>query len=206
MPEGREKGALSAAIGLRAKSGRAIAVVLRGPAGSPAVLWRGELAFCAADRRQPYHPFIERPWPEAAAAVLPAAREIAAAAAAALKDLLARLREDGAAIRSAGIVGAGRRDPARLGNPHVRAHAAEGGLFRQVLEAAAAANGLASVLFPERELYEIAGRELGLQSDEIKSRLADLGRAVGSPWRGDEKAAALAAWCSMAGAGWRAGA
>ena len=50
-----------------------------------------------------------------------------------------------------------------------------------------------------------AASELGLQSDEIKSRLADLGRAVGSPWRGDEKAAALAAWCSMAGAGWRAG-
>jgi len=206
MPEERKEVPRPAALGLRAKSGRAVAVALRGPAASPAVLWRGELAFCAPDRRQPYHPFIDRPWPEAAAAVLPAAREIEAAAASALKGLLARLRAAGAAIRSAGIVGAGRRDPARLGNPHVRAHAAEGVLFRAVLEAAAAANGLASVLYPERELYEIAGGELGLPSAEIKSRLADLGRAVGSPWRGDEKAAALAAWCSMAGAGWRAGA
>jgi len=206
MPEGREKGSLPAAIGLRAKSGRAIAVVLRGPAGSPAVLWRGELAFCAADRRQPYHPFIDRPWPEAAAAVLPIAREIEVAAASALQGLLARLGAAGATVQRAGIVGAGRRDPARIGNPHIRAHAAEGVLFREVLEAAAAANGLPSILFPERELYGLAASELGLRDEDLKDRLRDLGRSVGSPWRGDEKAAALAAWCSMAGAGWRAGA
>jgi hypothetical protein len=204
-PEAREEAPLPAAIGLRAKSGRAVAVVLRGPAASPAVVWRGELVLCTPDRRQPYHPFIDLPWPEAAAAVLPVAREIEATAASALRDLLMRLRADDAIIRCAGIVGAGQRDPARVGNPHIRAHAAEGVLFREVLEAAARANGLPSVLFPERELYEIAGRELGLDGQQIKSRLADLGRAVGSPWRGDEKAAALAAWCSVAGMGWRAG-
>ena len=195
MPEAREEAPLPAALGLRAKSGRAVAVVLRGPAASPAVLWRGELAFCTPDRRQPYHPFIDLPWPEAAAAVLPIAREIEAAATSALKGLLARLRADGAAIRRAGIVGAGRRDPARIGNPHIRAHAAEGLLFREVLEAAAAANGLPSVLFPERELYDLAANDLGLRGEDLRHRLLDLGRAVGSPWRGDEKAAALAAWC-----------
>jgi hypothetical protein len=201
MPEAREKHPPPAAVGLRAKSGRAIAVVLRGPVESPAVLWRGELPFCAPDRRQPYHPFINLPWPETVAAVLPAAREIEAAAVSALRELLVEMRADGATVRRAGIVGAGRRDPGRIGNPHIRAHAAEGVLFREVLEAAAAANGLSSVLFPERDLYATAARELGLRREELKFRLLDLGRSVGSPWRGDEKAAALAAWCALGASG-----
>lgn len=188
------------AVGLRAKSGRAIAVVLRGPVESPSVLRREELTFCAPDRRQPYHPVIDLPWPEAQAAVRPVAGRIEASAAKVLKVFLAEVQHaSGLKVRSVGVVGAGPRDPGRIGNPHVRAHAAEGVLFRAVLEAAAEANGLASVLFPERDLYATAARVLGLEVPELKARLQDLGRAVGSPWRTDEKGAALAAWMVLAG-------
>jgi len=186
-------------LGLRAKSGRAIAVALRGPVGSPAVLWRGELTFCSPDRRQPYHPFLDLPWLETVAAVRPIAREIEVAAAAALGELLAARRAEGMAVERAGIVGAARRDPGRIANPHIRAHAAEGVLFRAVLEAAAEANGLASVAFPERDLHGIAARHLGIPAPDLARRLTALGRAVGSPWRADEKAAALAGWMVLAG-------
>jgi predicted trehalose synthase len=181
-----------AALGLRAKSGRAIAVVLCGPAASPSVLWRGELSFAGA--RQPYHPTIDLPWPAAQAAVRPVAARIEASAAKALAKLLAEMAAAGSAVGIVGVVGAGPRDPGRVANPHIRAHAAEGLLFRQVLEAAAAANGLRSVLFPEKEIHATAARDLGLAAPALRSRLQELGRAVGSPWRVDEKDAALAAW------------
>jgi len=66
-----------------------------------------------------------------------------------------------------------------------------------VLEAAAEANGLPSSLFPERGLEEALAPIVGLPVPQLRARLSDLGRAVGSPWRADEKAAALAAWAVL---------
>src|SRR5258708_33308248 len=107
-------------VGLRAKSGRAIAVVLRGPVDAPTVLAREEIVFCAPDKRQPYHAVMELPWPEAQAAVALVAVAIKAAAAEALRSLMA-------GAQGVGIVGAEPRSLERIRNVHIRAHAAEGG-------------------------------------------------------------------------------
>jgi hypothetical protein len=189
---------LAVAIGLRAKSGRAIAVVLAGPVDAPAVLERAEITFAGPAERQPYHPVMELPWPQAEAAVRKVAANLESAAAAELGKLVRGCRAFGAAVVGVGIVGAGRRDLARIGNFHIRAHAAEGVLFREVLEAAAEANGLSSALFPERTLEETLAPVVGLQVPDLRARLLELGRAVGSPWRADEKAAALASWAVLA--------
>ena len=185
------------AIGLRAKSGRAIAVVLAGPPEAPVVCERGELTFTGPGERQPYHPVMELPWPQAEAAVKKVAARLNAAAAAELGKLVRGCRAFAATVVGVGIVGAGRRDLERIGNFHIRAHAAEGVLFRVVLEAAAEANGLPSSLFPERGLEEALAPIVGLPVPQLRARLSDLGRAVGSPWRADEKAAALAAWAVL---------
>jgi hypothetical protein len=97
-------------------------------------------------------------------------------------------------VRAVGIVGAKDRDLAKLGNYHIRAHAAEGVLFRRVLDLAADANKLKRRTFSDRELDQIAASELGAERAGVQRKLSDLGRTLAPPWRADEKQAATAAW------------
>ena len=104
------------------------------------------------------------------------------------------LKTEGFNVCGVGIVGAGERNLEKIGSTHIRAHAAEGVLFRQVLEVAAEANELPNRRFDERSLDQTVESELKLPIAKIKAQLAEMGRAAGSPWRADEKAAATAAW------------
>jgi hypothetical protein len=191
---------LEAAVGLRAKTGRAIAVVVTGPVESPRALLRTEIALtdpAAPATGQPYHEVLDLPWAEAKSAVQKTVGLIEAAASTALAELLNDLRKNSIKIRSAGIVGAGNRNLEKIGSPHIRAHAAEGVVFRHALEVAAERNGLASTAFPERGLEEIAPGEIGLSAADLNRVLAEMGRSVGRPWRADEKAAAIGGWLAL---------
>jgi hypothetical protein len=46
----------------------------------------------------------------------------------------------------------------------------------------------------EKELFDIAARELSRPAADLTRMLNDLGKIVGPPWRQDQKFAALAAW------------
>lgn len=190
-------------IGLRAKTGRAIAVVLEGTVSSPQVLKRTELVL--ADPRvpatsQPYHEVMELPWEQATEAVKGTVAVIEAVASKALAALVQELQSAGLEVCCVGIVGAGDRQLEKIGSTHIRAHAAEGVLFRRVLEVAAEANGLPMRTFIERGLAELAASELKRSAAELTRLVTDLGCAVGRPWRADEKAAALGAWLTLASA------
>lgn len=100
--------------------------------------------------------------------------------------------------RAWGIVGAPERNLAAIASPHIRAHAAEGVLFRHALEIGAECNDLPWMSFAERGFEEVASSRLGLFLAAMRSRLAEIGRAFGSPWRKDQKAAAIAAWVALA--------
>lgn len=97
-------------------------------------------------------------------------------------------------VRGVALVVGSTIDPATIGNEHIRAHALEGQLFRTALEGAARADRLPCTTHVERALYAIAAVRLKRPATAIKSVVADLGRAVGGPWRADEKAATVAAW------------
>ena len=184
-------------VGLRAKTARAIVVTIAAGDGLPDVVTRGEIVFATPanpELFQPYHAVMDLPWERTAMKVGKAERAIAATAAGALKDLVAGLCDAGVAVSGVGIVGAPERDLAAIASPHIRAHAAEGVLFRRVLETAAAANKLRYERYPEDDLENLAAVRLGLPVAAIKSRLAQFGKQMGQPWRADEKAAAIAAW------------
>ena len=85
-----------------------------------------------------------------------------------------------------------------IGSPHIRAHAAEGALFRRVWEVAADAIDMPCLAFPEKDFEAFTIRRLQLQAEAVRERLAEFGRATGRPWRSDEKAAAMAAWLALA--------
>jgi hypothetical protein len=187
-------------IGLRAKTGRAIGVVLGGNAKSPQVLKKFELKLTdpkVPATAQPYHAVMELPWQESQMAVGKSVHAIEAVARQALGNLVKELHSTGSRVRGVGIIGSKDRDLARLGNYHIRAHAAEGILFRRVLELAAEQDRLPARKFADAELERIASAELGISPAMIKQTLQSLGRSLDPPWRADEKLAALAAWLML---------
>ena len=198
------------AIGFRVKSGHAIAVILQGSVESPLPVARQVVELCdpaVAETRQPYHSGLG----QAEADPKTIARRvkiIERAASASVSELAARLGVD---RLEQGRTGSSRRvecraalvtgsviDPESVGNPHIRAHAYEGRLFRIVLERALVAHGIRASVIVEKQLAETARRRLGRSDRAIKQRLSELGTAFGSPWRSDEKAAATAAWMALA--------
>src|SRR2546426_1498751 len=185
------------AIGLRAKTARAIAVVLGGSIDSPVVATKTE--FKLADPKipataQPYHEVMDLPWEESQVAVRTSAAQIESIARTALAQLMEDLRKEGMKISGVAIVGAKDRDLARIGNAHIRAHAAEGVLFRRVLDLAADANGLRRETFPDREFDQIAKARVGIEIAAVSRIVNDLGRTVAPPWRGGEKHTATSPW------------
>ncbi|HXM36581.1 MAG TPA: hypothetical protein VN920_15405 [Pyrinomonadaceae bacterium] len=189
-----------AAIGLKAKTGRAIAVVLSGPTNAPQLVKRSELILTdplVPATFQPYHEVMDLPWNESEKKVVPFIRAIEKVAAKALAQLIHELRAQGLQVVAVGIAGTADRDLSKIGNYHIRAHAAEGLLFRQVLEFAAQANKLPHRTFIEKTLQTQAASELGLTPAKLNTYLTTLGRAAGPPWRADQRVAATAAWLRL---------
>ena len=192
----------SVAIGLRAKTARAIVVVLGGSAEAPVVIAKQEIRLVdpkLPSTAQPYHVVMELPWEESQRAAQKFVRAIEKVATRQLAQLIKEQTEIGADVVGIGIVGAADRDLARIGNNHIRAHAAEGVLFRSVLDFAAERNGMKRRTFADRTFAADAKAALGKQYASVTRRINDLRRSVAAPWRSDEKQAALAAWLIMHG-------
>jgi hypothetical protein len=197
------------AIGFRVKSGYAIAVVLDGPAADPKPISRHIVPLSdpdAPETRQPHH--------GSRGVEMDDRREIARrttiierCAKQAIADLLdGQVRPpncDRLQIRAALVVGSV-IDPQTVGNPHIRAHAFEGRLFRTVLEEALTAHGVACEVIVEKQLGAQAASALKQSEPVIKRTVSAFARTLGSPWRGEEKAAATAAWTVLAKAPARA--
>ena len=85
-------------------------------------------------------------------------------------------------------------DPNTVGNPHIRAHAHEGQLFRTVLEEALRAHGVDCNVIVDKHLPARAAKDLRRPPAAIARTVMAFGKSLGGPWRADEKAAATAAW------------
>jgi hypothetical protein len=191
---------INAAIGLKAKTGRAIAVVLCSAADAPELVRRTELILTdplVPATFQPYHEVMDLPWKESEKKVKPSIRAIEKVAAKALAQLVHELRAEGLAVAGVGIAGSANRDLSKIGNYHIRAHAAEGLLFRQVLEFAAQANKLPHRTFVEKTLAAQAASEFGWTIAKLNDALTTLGRSAGSPWRAEQRVAATVAWLAL---------
>ena len=184
-------------IGLRAKTGRAICVVLGGSSSAPIVVKKFEMRLTdpkVAATFQPYHAVMELPWTESQQAVRKSVKAIEAVARKAMAQLVKELKAQNMKVAGVGTVGSPDRDLSRIGNFHIRAHAAEGVLFRRVLELAAEANGLRWQTFSDKKFDEVMSSVLASKSVAVQRIIVELGRTVAPPWRADEKQAATAAW------------
>jgi len=189
-------GSARAAIGFRVKSGWATAVLVAGPAKAPRVLDRRrvELSDPAVPKsRQPFHAGLHLAHSDPAP-VTRLIRIVTRYARRSLAQLVREYRSAGHGLRGVGVVVGSEIDPARIANPHIRAHAAEGALFRTVVLDAARRSGLRASVVLERDVYETAAHVLGRPQQQVRRAATELGRGIIRPWSADEKTATVAAW------------
>src|SRR5438445_13474336 len=124
------------ALGFRVKSGRAIAIALAGEPRSPTPLARAIVALsdpAVEATTQPYHAGFGTERTDAAA-VARLVTIVERCAAQSIQELLDGGGLAGNSCRGAALVVGSVIDPQQVHNPHIRAHAQEGRLFRTVVE------------------------------------------------------------------------
>ena len=186
-----------AVIGFRIKTGRAIAVLLSGPAARPVALDRREVQLsdpAVPASRFPFHTALDLAPAAGAREATRLSRLVERFASRSLADLFEGYREQGHRLRRAGIVVGSDTDPKTIKGAHIRAHAEEGRLYRAQVERAAATAWLRPIVSVEKALLAEASKALGKTAAQIKKDLAAMGKGLAGPWRSEEKQAALAAW------------
>lgn len=188
-----------AALGLKVRTGRAIAVVVGGPPESPAILLKALIQVASSfDEGAVFHVGQGMPVEAARAFVQEAESRFTERARAELAALTERL---GTRIAAAGMAA----DPAKRLPPlesilksHALVHAAEGELYRRVFAEAALALGVRPLRVPAEELDRRAAAALGIAPAKLAAHLLAMGKASGRPWAADQKQATLVAWLALA--------
>src|SRR5262245_965758 len=189
-----------ATVGFTVKSGWASAVLVVGTSTSPEVLVsrRVELSDpLVPESRQPYHEGFgtARNEGEQLSTLVASVRRFGQRS---VMELIQYFETRGHKLAGAGIVVGSLTPPDAIRNDHIRIHALEGQLFRQVIEAGLLQSHLPSSLCRERDLYRQAVDVLRAPERDLRAMLTTLGKAVEGPWRLEQKAATLAAWLILA--------
>jgi hypothetical protein len=188
-------------LGVRVKSGFAIAVQVVGSSENPKVVSRHVLSMSDdmfPESKQPYHAtmgVLEQDDLKIGQRV----GIVEAVTTKSVRELLDDIRAAGRDINGAGLVVGSVVDPKSISSPHVRAHTLEGALFRNVLKSALESHGIGCAVFVERTIYRDASEALSRSEAQLKSTLANLGRSLGGQWRAEEKLAALSGWIMLGG-------
>jgi hypothetical protein len=198
------KAAAIAGLGFRVHSGWAAVVAVTGPAKSPSVVLRKMLVIAdpaISGSKQPYHAAEKLDLKKAEILVRRCTASTRALARREVRGIVAELRGKGLQPgRACILLSAGREvgPLAAILASHAMIHTAEGQFFREALRRACRRYRLKVAGVKEREIVAHAAAALRLQAKTLRRRAAQMGRALGPPWRQDEKLAALAAWLMLA--------
>jgi hypothetical protein len=179
-------------LGLRVKSGIAIVAVIEGDPKSWRVVHAGQVSLTSAVgqyARFPYHPLVELDSERGAALSREAVAVVRSESGRQLAGALKSLEP----IGSAGVVAGGTIDPNEITNPHIRAHAREGRLFREVVIAALDRAEIPHRVLSDKKARTELAAELGIPEREVWDTIARAGQGTVRPWRIDEKLAAAGA-------------
>lgn len=188
----------TAALGFRIKSGWAAVVLLTKSANSLQLLdvSRVELSDPRLpETRQPYHAAMGK-FETDLRKVNRRERVVRCISQQSVAALLNGYRQRGFRIRRAALVVGSQIDPASVANPHIRAHASEGRLFRDVIQEVLQEHGIRTDVLLERDAYARVATRLRQSSDDVRCAIQNLGRftaAVAGSWRAEQKLAVLGA-------------
>lgn len=188
----------TAGLGFRIKSGWAAVVLLTKSANSLQLsdVNRVELSDPRLpETRQPYHAAMGKLETDPTK-VNRRERVVRYISQQSLTALLNGYRQRGFRIRRAALVVGSQIDPASIANPHIRAHASEGRLFRDVIQETLQDHEIRTEVLLERDAYSRVAARLKQSSDDVRCAIQNLGRfttAVAGSWRAEQKLAALGA-------------
>jgi hypothetical protein len=182
------------------KSGWACVVLLAGSGAAARVIdsRRIELSDPAMpESRQPYHAGFgtARPGGAGRARLVAGVRRFGGRA---VTDVIRHYRSLNYRVSAAAVVVGSLIEPERIANDHIRIHAMEGQLFREVVRNAAERMRLSCWICRERDLMAQAAAALTRSEAVLRRSVAALGDEVDGPWRAEHKAATLAAWVVLA--------
>jgi hypothetical protein len=189
--------AQTAGLGVRVKSGWAAVVLMTEAAPSPQLSDVNRIELCDPrfpETRQPYHAAMGKLETDSAK-VNQRERVVRRISQQSLTKLLKDYRRKGFRIMRAALVVGSQINPANIANPHIRAHALEGRLFRSAVAETLQAHEIRTEVLLERDAYPTVAGRLKQSSDDVKRAIQDLRRSApanGRPWRAEEKLAALA--------------
>jgi hypothetical protein len=189
----------SVALGARTHSGWAAYVVLSGETSAPRILFRGVMQLCdpkIQGSKQPFHHAEPMPFKEAEAFIQKCKKSSQSLADQALDEIAAAH----GVLKGCCILTASGRplpDLRAILASHALIHSAEGEFYREVIRNAAQQKGVATEMIRERDMQTLAERLPGTETSR-RETLTAFGKQMGSPWRQDEKLAAMAAWFVLA--------
>jgi hypothetical protein len=179
-----------ATVAFHLHAGRTVTVILTGRRSTPEMAMRHEIDLAdpwVRSSRHPYHhlgsPADEKEWNRGCAAARKSAHR-------AIATFLREMRAHKYEPVGAAVVVANRTQPQ---TPHAVAHEEEENLYRAAIEAAVRDAGVEVTTFVDTQVRTHGTKRLG-RSVPIDATLKRLSHAVGTPWRAQEKQAALAAW------------
>jgi hypothetical protein len=188
------------ALGLKARTGRAVLVAVAGDAQEPQFVERSQIRLVRGGVLAPYHAAEGLAPADARESVKRGIAEAHRLAASGIREAARRLADAGHELCGCAVL-AGTGMPSwstdEILAVHVRMHKAEGELFRDVLVAGARACGLELTTLPHKSAIDDAAKKLGLTRPRLDARLAALGRSAGPPWGKDQKEAAAAALVAL---------
>jgi hypothetical protein len=181
-------------LGFRIKTGFAVAVLLEQTDSGAAVVSRHEVPLAGASEasRFVYHAGLDVPQAQGEAAVqrgVAAVRRLSA-------ESMQRLLDAAGDVEGAGVVVGSVTAPENIAGAHMRAHALEGKLYREVVIESLEENGVPSAILLERGAYEKVALAVSQSAAALRTEIAQLGAAL-KPWRSEEKLAALAAYWQL---------
>jgi hypothetical protein len=188
----------TAALGFRVKSGWAAVVLMTKPAHALRLsdVSRVELSDPRfPETRQPYHAAMGKLETDSEE-LKRRERVVRCIGQESLVNLVVGYRQKSYVIRRAAVVVGSQVDPASIANPHIRAHALEGRLFRSAVEESLRCQEICADVLLERDAYARVAARLNESIDEVKRAVQNLARltpANAQPWRVEQKLAALAA-------------
>ena len=190
--------AQTAGLGFRVKSGWAAVVLLARPAHSPRLLDVGRIELCdpqLPETRQPYHAAMGKL--ETDSTKLDRREHVVRSISRqSLTRLFKGYRQKGYRIKRAALVVGSQIDPSTIANPHIRAHALEGWLFRGSIEQSLHDLGIRTDVLLERDAYACVAARLKQPRDDVWRAIHNLGgslRSTAGSWRAEQKLAAVAA-------------
>jgi len=192
-----------AALGFRVHSGWAAAVLVAGTPGRPQILDRRRIDIADPGIEgsvQPYHHAERMPAAQAGEYLERCEHASAGRASQAIGRLVETARSGGHALAGGGLLlASGRPLPAleSILASHALIHTADGEHFREAVRRGCEDAGLDVLRIREREVPAAAAAQFRTAQAELMRQVAEAGKAVGAPWRADEKLAALVAWLAL---------